>query len=187
MPHKADNNYIQQFATLVKSQLNPGLKVYIEHSNETWNNGFEQANYCQQQGLAAGLSGDPYLAQVRWHSKRSVEIFDIWKTVFGAESNARLVRVLAAQHDNPWVGRQIMDYNNAFQKADALAVAPYFGSNLGWPSMANQVVNWSIDQILDAAEANIIVRRAYTQEAYGDANSRSRMRSPSSLAAASCR
>jgi hypothetical protein len=172
MPHQATNDYIQQFATMVKSQLNPDLKVYIEHSNETWNGGFQQAGYCQQQGLSNGLSGDPYLAQVRWHSKRSVEIFDIWKNAFGAQSDSRLVRVLAGQHDNPWVGRQIMDYNNAFQKADALAVAPYFGSNLGWPDVANQTASMSIDQILDAAQLNIYTRRAMTVEAFSDANTR---------------
>ncbi len=172
MPHKANDQFIQQFATMVKEQLNPGLKVYIEHSNETWNGGFQQAGYCQQQGLAAGLSGDPYLAQVRWHSKRSVEIFNIWKNVFGTQSNTRLVRVLAGQHDNPWVGRQIMDYNNAYQNADAFAVAPYFGSNLGWPDSANQTASMSISQILDAAQQNIYTRRAMTVEAFGDAHAR---------------
>jgi len=172
MPHKATDDYIQQFATLVKNSLNPGLKIYIEHSNETWNNGFEQAGYCQQQGLAAGLSGEPYLAQVRWHSKRSVEIFEIWKNVFGAQADARLVRVLAGQHDNPWVSRQIMDYNNAYLKADALAVAPYFGSNLGWPSVAGQTAAMSVEQILAAAQQNIVSRRAYTNEAFADTHSR---------------
>ena len=172
MPHMATNDYVQQFATLVKSQLSPGLKVYIEHSNEVWNYGFQQATYAQNQGLASGLSGDPYLALVRWHSKRSVEMFDIWKSVFGTQADARLVRVLAAQHDNPWIGRQIMDYNNAYLKADALAVAPYFGSNLGWPEAASSTAAMSIDQILNAAQQNMYVRRGMTIEAYNDATSR---------------
>jgi len=172
MPHLANDQYVQQFATYVRDNLNANRKAYIEHSNEVWNNGFQQANYASQQGIALGLASDPYLAQIRYHSKRSVEIFNIWTSVFGSQSSTRLVRVLAGQHDNPWVGRQIMDYQNAHQNADALAVAPYFGSNLGWPSMASQVAGWTIDQILDAAQANITVRRSYTTEAYNDTFSR---------------
>jgi hypothetical protein len=38
--------------------------------------------------------------------------------------------------------------------------------------MANQVVNWSINQILDAARDNIMARRQYTAEAKGDTNAR---------------
>jgi hypothetical protein len=120
MPHLANDAYVEQFATYVRNNLNTNRKAYIEHSNETWNNGFQQAGYCAQQGLAQGLASDSYLAQVRYHSKRSVQIFEIWKSVYGAQSSSRMIRVLAAQHDNPWVGRQIMDFQNAFQKADAV-------------------------------------------------------------------
>lgn len=172
MPHKATDDYVTQFATYVRDNLNPNRKAYIEHSNETWNNGFPQAGYCAQQGQAQGLASDSYLAQIRYHSKRSVQIFDIWKNVFGAQASTRMVRVLAAQHDNPWVGRQVMDYQNAYQKADAVAVAPYFGSNLGWPSSANQVAGWTITQILNSAQDNIATRRQYTIEEHNDAHAR---------------
>jgi hypothetical protein len=172
IPHTASDDYIRQFAKLVRDTLNPALSVYIEYSNETWNGGFQQAGYCQQNGLAMGLAGDPYLAGVRYHSLRSVQIFNIWKQEFGGQ-HQRVVRVLGAQHDNPWIGRQIMDFQNAYQHADCLAVAPYFGYGLGLPDQANQTAGMSIDQILNAAEADMLGnRRNLTIESVNDATSR---------------
>ncbi len=40
MPHLADDDYVQKFATLVKDKLSPNLKVYLEFSNEVWNDQF---------------------------------------------------------------------------------------------------------------------------------------------------
>ena len=37
IPFTADDDYIAQLATLLKSKLNPGLKIYVEYSNEVWN------------------------------------------------------------------------------------------------------------------------------------------------------
>src|SRR5262249_685365 len=37
MPHRAEDDYVRNFATMVGSQLNPGRKVYLEWSNEVWN------------------------------------------------------------------------------------------------------------------------------------------------------
>lgn len=172
IPHTATDDYVRQFARLVRDTLNPALKVYIEHSNEVWNGGFQQAAYAQQQGLQMGLASDPYLAGVRYHSLRSVQIFNIWNQEFGAQQN-RIVRVLGAQHDNPWIGRQIMDFQNAWQKADAIAVAPYFGYGLGLPNQANNTAAMTIDQILDAARADMLGnRRNLTLEGVHDAQTR---------------
>lgn len=172
MPHTATDDYVRQFARVVRDNLNPALNVYIEHSNEVWNGGFVQAGYCQQKGLQLGLASDPYLAGVRYHSKRSVEIFNIWRSEFGGQAS-RVVRVLAAQHDNPWIGRQIMDYQNAWQHADAVAVAPYFGYYLGLPGQANSTAAMSIDQILTLAQNEMMgTRRNLTIEGANDAAAR---------------
>ena len=169
MPHTATDEYVREFARLVRDTLNPALHVYIEHSNEVWNGGFAQASYAQQHGLQMGLSGDPYLAGVRYHSLRSVQIFNIWHQEFGAQAG-RVVRVLGSQHDNPWIGRQIMDFQNAYQHADVLAVAPYFGYGLGLPDQANSTAAMTVDQILDAAQADMLGnRRNLTIENFNDA------------------
>ena len=38
----ATNTYIQSLAQLIDQDLNPNLTVYVEYSNETWNNDFAQ-------------------------------------------------------------------------------------------------------------------------------------------------
>lgn len=40
IPHAADDDYIQKYAELVKKNLRPDLKVYVEYSNEVWHQGF---------------------------------------------------------------------------------------------------------------------------------------------------
>ncbi len=41
IPHLADSNYIYQMATMFKNNMNEDLTLYVEFSNEVWNNIFE--------------------------------------------------------------------------------------------------------------------------------------------------
>jgi len=147
MPHQATDDYIRSSAEMVKAQLRPDLKVYIEYSNECWNGIFGQARHCRDKGKALGLSDNDYQAQLRYYSKRSVEIFKIWESVFGGRD--RLVRVLAAQSANPWTSQQVMDFEDACKHADVLGIAPYFGNALGDPKTQNEVAQMTVDQVLD--------------------------------------
>lgn len=145
MPHLADDDYIRNFARMVKDKLDPQLKIYVEHSNEVWNGQFAQAKYARERGRQLGLSDNDYQAQLFYHTKRSLEIFQIWQEVFGGTD--RLVRVLGSQSANPWVSDQVMTYQDAYKKADALAIAPYFGNSLGNPKTADQVAQMSLDEV----------------------------------------
>jgi len=146
IPHLADDDYVTQFATYVRDHLRPGLKVYIEYSNEVWNGQFAQARYAQEQGLAAGLSTNAFQAQLYFHSQRSVEVFQIFESVFGA--NDRLVRVMASQAANAWTSEQELDFGDALSHTDALAIAPYFGGNLGGPSEQARVSAMSTSDLI---------------------------------------
>jgi len=157
MPHLADDDFVTQFATMVRDQLDPGLVVHVEYSNEVWNGQFEQAGYAEQQGLDLGLSGNGYEARLRYYSQRSVEIFGLWEQVFGGPD--RLVRVLASQSANPWTAETVLDWDDAYLHADALAIAPYFGGYLGDADTQYDVQNWTLDEMfteLDAAVAGAI-------------------------------
>jgi hypothetical protein len=153
MPHLADDDYVRRFAQLVKAKLDPKRKVYLEHSNEVWNGQFAQARYAAERGKALGLSDNAYQAQLSYHSRRSVEIFRIWGEVFGGTD--RLVRVLAAQAANPWTGLQVMTFEDAYRHADALAVAPYFGGELGDPKTAADVATLSVEELLARCRQSI--------------------------------
>jgi hypothetical protein len=150
MPHLATDDYVRRFAGMVKNKLEPDLKVYVEYSNECWNGMFGQARYCLEKGKALALSDNDYQAQLRYYSKRSVEIFKVWREVFGGKD--RLVRVLAAQSANPWTSEQVMDFEDAYKHADVLGTAPYFGHALGSPRTQNEAAQMTVDEVLDACE-----------------------------------
>ncbi|UCG47343.1 MAG: hypothetical protein JSU94_17850 [Phycisphaerales bacterium] len=153
MPHLACDDYIRRFAETVKRQLRADLKVYVEYSNECWNGIFGQARYCRDRGKELGLSDNDYQAQLRYYSRRCVEIFKIWEEAFGG--GERLVRVLAAQSANPWTSEQVMDFEGACKHADVLAIAPYFGNALGNPKTQDEVAKMSVEQVLDRCEGYV--------------------------------
>ncbi len=124
MPHRATDDFISKFAQVVKSQLKPNLKSYIEYTNEAWNGLFSQAHYVKDKGVALGLDGNRTYAGFKYYSQRSVEIFKIWEKQFG--NNSRLVRVMGGMATNVPMTHMVLGYRDAFRHVDALAIAPYF-------------------------------------------------------------
>jgi hypothetical protein len=164
IPHLADDDYIRQFAILVRDRLKPGLKVYIEYSNETWNGTFQQTAYMGEQSSKLGWGNRPYQDGALYYARRSTEMFAIWEDVFGGVD--RLVRVLASHAANAGLSKRIVTWENAYQKADALAIAPYF-----YAPLSNGA---TVDQVLDGARQNIegnvrkwIVSQKAVADAYG--------------------
>ncbi len=153
MPHLADDDYVRRFAELVKQQLDPKLKVYVEYSNEVWNSQFPQTRYSWEQAKQLGLgpAERPWEGGGMYYAQRSVEIFKIWEEVFGGTD--RLVRVLAWQSGNTWwMNEIVLPYQDAYQQADVLAIAPYLGMNVpanGQELTADVVATWSVDRVLD--------------------------------------
>lgn len=153
LPHQADDNYITQFATMIRDNIDPDLKVIIEYSNEVWNGQFEQANYASTQGLTLGLSDNSWEARPLYYAQRSVEIFNIFESIF--DGLDRLERVLAWQNFNYNGAAQVMDHNNAYQSADALAIAPYFGGSYGSPDTQDAVAAFTPNQLMDYLEEEL--------------------------------
>ena len=147
MPHLADDNYVRQFADMVKQKLSPEIKIYIEYSNEVWNDQFGQAKYALSQARASGIS------RPAWIATKSISTFAIWEKVFG--SSRRLVRVFPSQAANSWLSQEILKYKDSFKFGDVLAIAPYISMNLpmqGSGMTASEVGRWSLDQLLDHVE-----------------------------------
>jgi hypothetical protein len=148
LPHLADDDYVREYARLVRQTLRSDRKAYVEYSNEVWNSQFGQASYAESRGLALGLSANAFEAQMRFYSKRTVEVFDLWSAEFA--DPARLVRVMASQAANAWVSGEVLDYQSARLKTDALAIAPYFGGALG---TAPSTASLTLDQLFAALQA----------------------------------
>lgn len=50
MPHQATDDFVLNFATIVRDNLLPSLTVYVEYSNEVWNSAFSQAGWVESRG-----------------------------------------------------------------------------------------------------------------------------------------
>lgn len=146
MPYKASDDYIQRFANHVEQHLDPALKVYIEYSNETWNNIFVHRRYTIDQGVKHKLDTDPQTAGIKFYAKRSVEIFKIWENAFS--DGRRLVRTLAGWSANSNLTSQLLSYKQTHRHTDAFAIAPYFYADLKSLRKAN-----TVDDVFAAVES----------------------------------
>ncbi len=118
VPHMADDNYMEQLAALTAANLKPGLKCYIEWSNETWNGIFEQSSWANSHGQHVG---------------NAVRLFRAFDKAFKNDSS-RYVKVLGSWTIAQWLtehhialmgDRQGMNPDGV--KADAVGIAPYIG------------------------------------------------------------
>jgi len=174
MPHLANDDYVRRFAQQTKELLKPERKIYIEWSNETWNRIFAQSRYAVKKGQELKFGEKPWEAGWRYTAFRSVQVFKIWEEVFGGTE--RLVRVLPTQGANAYVSERIIEFQDAYKHADALAIAPYISFNVplkgnGKRPAADQVAAWSVEQVLNHMETVCLpqsVKWMHDQKAMAD-------------------
>lgn len=151
IPVRANDEYVTNLATQLLSDLNPGINVYVEYSNELWNAAFPQ--FAIQKQLAIDevtanmssvirydASNDQNVWAFRRVAKRLKEISDIFATVWGPSAiNARVRPVLAGQMANSFIvteGIDLIDVGLNVRPATvfyAISGAPYI-----FPSATNQ-------------------------------------------------
>jgi hypothetical protein len=156
--HLSSDEYVRELATYVRDHLDPSLKAYVEHSNEVWNDVFLQSQYAKQRGMELGLSTNETEAKIRYHAKRSLEIFRIFQSVFRSER--RFVRVMGSFAVNPWISGTALSFRDAMKETDALAIAPYFGNYLGYDDMKAHVISTPVEKLLEELEANAVPEAA---------------------------
>ncbi|MFW2589656.1 calcium-binding protein [Sagittula sp. SSi028] len=178
MPHGADDDYVRQFAQMVERDLDPRLKVYVEYSNEVWNQIFPQAAYARDQATA--LWGESEMGWMQWYGLRSAQVMDIWADVFDAPD--RLVRTVGTHTGWPGIEEQILSAPLAMlnlgrppvDSFDAYAITGYFGYEMGTDEMVPRMTGW-LDQsealAVEAGEAEGLRRvslREFVKEARFD-------------------
>lgn len=178
IPARANDDYVRQLAILVRDRLDPGLKVFVEYSNETWNSTFNQSSYVQSEGLALSLDSSPFTAGQKFVAKRSAEIWSIFDQEFGTESADRIVKVLASQSNNPFVSETRLAaltdpaINPTGIMPDTLAVASYFGFSVADDLVREGLVNnVTVDQIIDRLRTDLETRvpgELAAQKAFAD-------------------
>jgi hypothetical protein len=141
IPGPATDDYITQLAKLIRDGdtvngvsypgLKPGLKVYLEYSNEVWGGIPQNRDYniqAAQQEVAAGNSTlnndgntDPYTWGGRRYLERTMQITNIFRSVFGPDPTYSTIR--------PVLGWQEVNYGQYY-----LDTFPWFESTYGAPN-----------------------------------------------------
>ena len=153
VPDQASDDFVRRCAELLKRELRPNKKLYLEYSNEVWNFSFAQARRAAEKGKALQFAETDWEASWRFVARRSVEIFRIFEETFGDDE--RLIRVLPSQAANPYVSEQILAFEDAWRSADALAIAPYVGWSVS-AEEANEARALGVDGVLDRLENEIL-------------------------------
>lgn len=149
MPHRADDNYILQFARLAHQMLDPTRIIYVEYANEAWNSGFSASLWMEARALETWPTApdSAFTKRINWYGKRTAEVCDIWKQEWGTDA-ARVVCVMAGQAANSYVARTALNCPLwsgapcASHGISAIAIAPYFGSYLGNANVQTTLDSW---------------------------------------------
>lgn len=147
IPHLADDTFIANMASLIRDQLDPELRAWIEFSNETWNWSFPQANHARAQAEARWGDGNRWQ---EWNAMRAAQMVQIFDRVFDGQRD-RLVRVLATQ--TGWLGLEAQLEAPSWQAEDsanpappslfdAYAIAGYFSGLLGNDEKVAMTRDW---------------------------------------------
>lgn len=177
VPHMASDDFVSEFARLLRDNVDPNLTIYVEYSNELWNSIFSQNYYAQNQGLALGYTGEPWERAWKFTAKRSADVFEIFENEFTNDN--RFVKVLPGFAASSYITNFIVERFNELEfnpnqiTADALTIAPYFGGSvaddLGDAGLSQSV---TVNEILDLLEASLPESYMWIDEtkAIADAN-----------------
>ena len=153
VPDQADDDFVRNLAQTLKDGLSSNKRVYLEYSNEVWNGSFEQNRRATEKGKALRKFDSDWEAAWFYVAHRSIEIFKIFEDVFGGDE--RLIRLLPSQAAVPYVSERILEFEDSWRYADALAIAPYVG--LSVPNEdKDKIISLGTDGVLDMVEEKIL-------------------------------
>lgn len=153
LPHMASDDYIDKLGRLLRygsdgvepysstqanprfTPLKPGLRVWVEYSNEIWAGGpgFAQGDYARIEGEALGIS------QAQFNGRQFCNHWARLSRVMGDPS--RVVKVLATFTVSSWYDNELQaevasycpTLQPAIARPDLLAITTYFGNDIqGW-------------------------------------------------------
>ena len=155
VPHLADDAFVRRLAERIRERLDPSLKVYVEYTNEAWNDLFLQSQEVAAEGCRTRSpnpaaecddDGDGTLCEYgdwnetqercfaygrEYFAQRTAQIGAVFDEVFG--DDPRVVTVLGMQVGSlrDWGPRMLglawKEGETVAERIDAVAVAPYFG------------------------------------------------------------
>lgn len=130
----SSDGYWSKLAKLIRDNLDPSLKVYVEYSNEIWNHAFEQREYVNGRAQAVGVSGDDNTRVWKYTVKASADLWQVFINEFGGRDRLKLV--LPGQSASHYMAEFHYDYLNDISlnpnglRPDVYAIAPYVGHGI---------------------------------------------------------
>jgi hypothetical protein len=173
MPHRATDAYVTEFATVIRNTLDSDLDVYVEYSNEIWNNQFLQGSFIEEEGIEkfAAMPGSNFDRRLNRFGERTAEICDIWREVFGNDAG-RVNCVMGGQAANTFIAQEALECPMSSlapcrdHGITALAIAPYIGDSIGLPDFESTVEDWTED---DDGGLGQLFTELNTESVLGDA------------------
>lgn len=145
IPVNTRADYQRQFAQLVREQLRPGLRVYVEYGDDVGVWPTASSQFCIQRGRELGLSDDWNQSRNRFYARRSDELFTIWNEIFGDGDDSRLITVL-----NP-ISDEVCEM--AARGADAAGMVTLFGEDFGKLENIDHLLLTDLDELMTELEA----------------------------------
>jgi len=162
------NPYTSPQANPVWPPLKPGLKVYVEFSNELWNGSYPYSrdkNWTRAAAAREFSSGNPYGYRSSSTSgynpsasrtgRMIMKVSDLWRAVYGDAEMGNAVRIVSSGFTGDDYSSQVLGYISDHRGSNpvnhyvyAFAVAPYFNQNSG---TATQIID---DMAADATDTN---------------------------------
>ncbi|MFE3836710.1 hypothetical protein [Pseudogemmobacter sonorensis] len=144
IPHMAEDALVADMAAAVAEGLDPGLRAWVEYSNEVWNWQFAQAAWAEDLGLARWGAKH---AWVQYYALRAGQVMSIWSKALPAD---RLVRVVATQTGWQGLEEDILAAPHVLaeglpppaQGFDAYAVTGYVSGHLGSHERHPALMEW---------------------------------------------
>jgi hypothetical protein len=145
LPHAATDDLVRAYAAVVRDGLDPGLKVWVEYSNEVWNPQFGQARWADAMGKERWGQEATWL---QFYGLRAAEVMGVFAEGMGGTD--RMVRVIATQTGVKGIEEQILMAPLAVAEGlpppvdsfDAYAVTGYFSGLLGAEHKLAAVRGW---------------------------------------------
>ncbi len=149
LPVSATTTYVTNVATMLKNDLETGLNIYVENSNEVWNSGFPQQQWNADQAAALGIT------EHENYARRTVELSQIFADVFGSAAINDRVRVMLCTHSPQidwWVPEMMAYINNNYGPPSnyiyGMASQGYFGDDTA-------STGETVQEILAASEQSV--------------------------------
>ena len=149
LPHLVTDAYVKKLAELIKQDLKPGIKVWVEYSNEIWNGSFKQTRWIREQAQMLGHKKPWEYAPVMV-GKRSAEIWAIMADVLGDD---HLLRVVAHFRWLDKVMEAASDPAHGDGRVDVIALNGYFINRAALAYVQRSIgENFDIDKALGKLE-----------------------------------